>query len=470
MHFLILFLILVSLTGVAQVMTFTTTADKTKLFETQTLLFAEGAASSSIRLNPEKRFQQMEGFGAALTGSSCYNLLRMRPEERKKLLQETFDRRVGMGWSFIRITVGCSDFSLDEYTYCDKPGIENFALTVYETRDLIPVLKEILAINPNVKILASPWTCPKWMKVNNLKERRPHDHWTSGHLNPAYYNDYATYFVKFIQAMKGQGIEIEAITIQNEPLNRGNSASLFMGWDEQRDFIKQALGPKLKASGLKARIWVFDHNFNYDKMSDQQQYPLKIYNDPEAAQYIDGSAWHAYGGEYKELDKIQAAYPAKGIYFAEIAIGEWSYDFAGDLMWASKNVAIGTIQRGCKAVMVWNYMLDDLHAPNRPGGCTNCFGCVDIDSQSCSKLDRRSHYYLISHLAKVIHAGSTRVDLTGDLPANTTAIAVENPNGTYGVFIRAGHDKPLTMCINDGKKSFMINLPPKSLVSAIWRK
>jgi glucosylceramidase len=455
MRVLFLVLINVCLTSWSQVATFTTSGDKLKQFDPQVVSFCEGSPAAAVRLNAEKRFQQMEGFGAALTGSSCYNLLRMRPDERKKLLQETFDRRTGMRWSFIRITLGCSDFSLDEYTYCDKPGIENFALTVYETRDLIPVLKEILAINPNVKILASPWTCPKWMKVNNLKELSPHDKWTSGHLNPAYYQDYATYFIKFIQAMKAQGIEIEAITIQNEPLNRGNSASLFMAWDEQRNFIKQALGPKLKA---------------YDKMSDQQQYPLKIYNDPDAAQYIDGSAWHAYGGDYKELDKIQAAYPAKGIYFTEIAIGEWSYDFAGDLMWASRNVAIGTIQRGCKAVMVWNYMLDDNHAPNRPGGCTNCFGCVDIDSQSYSKLERRSHFYLISHLAKVIHAGSTRVDLTGNLPTSTTAIAVENPNGTYGLFIRAGHDKPLSMSINDGKKSFMINLPPKSLVSAIWRK
>lgn len=470
MRMMFLFLLGSFITARAEVNVFTTTADKRQLFEKTSIAFADSGKTNVLRIDAGKRFQQLEGFGAALTGSSCYNLLRMAPEARKRLLQETFDPVSGMGWSFVRITLGCSDFSLDEYTYCDQPGIEKFALTVYETRDLIPVLKEVLAINPKIKILASPWTCPKWMKVNNLKDRRPHDKWTSGHLNPAFYQDYAAYFVKFIQAMKEQGIAIEAITIQNEPLNRGNSASLFMGWEEQRDFIKQALGPKLKASGLHTRIWVFDHNFNYDKIRDQQQYPLKIYSDPEAAQYIDGSAWHAYGGDVKELDKIQAAYPAKGIYFTEIAIGEWSYSFSGDLMWSSKNVAIGTLERGCKAVMVWNYMLDDHHAPNRPGGCTNCFGCVDIDAATYSKLERRSHYYLISHLAKVIHPGSTRVALTGAFPANTTAVAVENPNGTYGLFIRAGHDKPTTLAISDGKSSFTLNLPPKSVVSAIWRK
>ena len=126
----------------------------------------------------------------------------------------------------MRVSIGCSDFSLSEYTLCDEPGIEHFALTVEETKYVIPALKEILAINPALKIMGTPWTCPKWMKVKDLDTLEPFDSWTSGQLNPAYYDDYAQYFVLWIQAMQQAGVPIYCVTPQNEPLNRGNSASL----------------------------------------------------------------------------------------------------------------------------------------------------------------------------------------------------------------------------------------------------
>ncbi len=159
------------------------------------------AIATTIFLDPSDRFQEIDGFGAAITGSSCYNLLHMSAEDRATILKETFDTVSGDGYSYIRISLGCSDFSLDEFTHCDIPGIENFEIHELDKRDLFPVLKEILAINPEVKILASPWTCPRWMKVNNLIDLEPYNSWTSGQLNPAYYQDYATYFVKFIQEM-----------------------------------------------------------------------------------------------------------------------------------------------------------------------------------------------------------------------------------------------------------------------------
>lgn len=117
-----------------------------------------------------------------------------------------------------------------------------------EKEYVIPILKDILAINPTIKILGSPWTCPKWMKVNNLEEKKPFDSWTSGQLNPDYYRDYATYFVKWIEAFRKEGIDIYSVTPQNEPLNRGNSASLFLGWKEELAFVRDALGPAFKAA------------------------------------------------------------------------------------------------------------------------------------------------------------------------------------------------------------------------------
>jgi len=250
------------------------------------------SASPMITLDPTIRYQTMDGFGSAVTGSSCFNLLKMSKEDRTKFLKETFSDTEGLGHSYIRISIGCSDFSLSEYSLCDTKGIENFSLQEEEIKYVIPVLKEILAINPDIKIMGSPWTPPRWMKVNNLQELLPYNEWTSGQLNPAYYADYGTYFVKWINAMKDNGIDIYSITPQNEPLNRGNSASMFMGWEEQRDFLKQGLGPKLREAGLNTKIYLFDHNYNYDNMSDQNDYPIRIYDDAEAAAYTIGAANH----------------------------------------------------------------------------------------------------------------------------------------------------------------------------------
>lgn len=232
--------------GKGEVEAYVTT--NTRSHELKRVTFKANSLSSrtTIHLDRNTRFQEMDGFGAAVTGSTCYNLLKMDKKSRTQFLRETFDPVAGYGHSYIRIAIGCSDFSLSEYTCCDAEGIENFALQEEELQYVIPVLKEILAINPTIKILGSPWTSPQWMKVDNLTDLNPFHSWTSGHLNPQYYQDYAIYFVRWIEAFQQEGIDIFAITPQNEPLNRRNSASLFMGWLEQRDFIKSALGPQLK--------------------------------------------------------------------------------------------------------------------------------------------------------------------------------------------------------------------------------
>lgn len=455
-----LFAALAAVSAFGEGAAFTTTADQRLLFARQPLVVTN--ASGGARINRGKPGQVLEGFGAAFTGSTCFNLLKMAPESRKRLLVETFDRRAGMGYSFIRVSIGASDFSLSEYTLCDKPGIENFGLTAEDTDVVIPVLKQILAVSPGVKITASPWTCPRWMKLN-------HDAWTGGHLDPKYYSDYAAYFVRYVQAMAANGITIDSVTPQNEPLNPGNSVSLVMTWEEQRDFIKAALGPAFRKAGLKTRIWVFDHNFNYDKKPGQDGYPLKIYADPEAAQYIGGSAWHAYGGSSRELDRIRAAAPGKGIYFTEMSIGGWGYDFGGDLLWAGRELCVGTLNRGCGAVIVWNFLLDDRHAPKRPGGCQNCYGAVDISSADYATLTRRSHFYWIGHLAKVFHPGAHWLPVEGQLPEGVEATAALNPNGTVGVFLVNSAGAERAVILADGGSSVRFTAPAKSVSSLIYR-
>ena len=185
-----------------QVRVYTTTADGKKQMEYTTAKSSRVKSSRHITLLPATVYQEMDGFGYAITYSACYNLMQMAPADRKAFLTRTYSPTDGYGVSYARISIGCSDFSSTEYSLCDTKGLENFRLHTDETKYVIPILKEILAINPNLKIMAAPWTCPKWMKVKSLSDRVGYDSWTSGSLNPAYYEDYAQYFVRFVQAQE----------------------------------------------------------------------------------------------------------------------------------------------------------------------------------------------------------------------------------------------------------------------------
>ena len=454
------------------VVIYITTSDRSSDFKKDSTNFSTTPAMSSntISLNPAQRFQTMDGFGAAITGSTAYNLLKMDPVDRTKFLKETFSATEGMGYSYVRIAIGCSDFSLSEYTCCDTKGIENFALTSEENTYVIPILKEILAINPGIKILGSPWTCPRWMKVNNLTDLQPLNSWTSGHLNPAYYSDYGTYFVKWIQAFAKAGIHVYSITPQNEPLNRGNSASLYMGWQEERDFVKNSLTPQLKAAGLDTKIYLFDHNYNYDNIAGENGYPVKIYDSGVDGAVVAGAAYHNYGGDKSELLNVHNKYPDKELIFTETSIGTWNdgRNLSDRLMDDMQEVALGTVNNWCKAVIVWNLMLDTDRGPNRDGGCQTCYGAVDIDRSDYKTITRNSHYYIIGHLSSVVHPGATRIGTTGYSATGVTFSAFENKDGSYALVLLNTTNENKEITINDGTNHFTYRVPPASVVSYQW--
>lgn len=459
------------------VQTFITTADNTMHFTPIGRDFGEG-----LNMDPERtltilrhqRYQTFDGFGAAITGASAYNLSKMPADRRHKLLVETFSLSEGMGYSYVRVPIGGSDFNARsnyDYTCCDTKGIENFALCSDERDYIIPILHEILAINPELKVMGTPWSCPLWMKVDDIAKKNPYNQWVGGYLNPDYYQDYATYFVKWIQAFQSEGINIHAVTVQNEPLNWGNSMSLYMPWDQERDFVKRALGPAMRNAGLSTKIICFDHNYNYDNKDDQKQYPLKIYADPEASQYIDGAAYHNYGGSPSELDVIHKAAPDKNLYFTEHSIGTWNYQsFGQSLMSEMKTVCMATVLRWCKAVIVWNFMLDDKGGPHGgAGACSTCYGAVDVSSKDYTTLTKRSHFYAIGHLSKSLHPGATRIATSGYLPTNVTAVAAENPDGSIGLVLHNEGSEGVSFTIEDGTRYFDIILPAQSITSCLWK-
>lgn len=425
---------------------------------------------NTITLDPTQKFQTMDGFGAAITGSTCYNLMKMSKEDRTKFLTETFSDEKGMGMNYIRIAIGCSDFSLSEYTCWDKEGKENFALQFEEKQYILPVLKEILAINPSIKIMGSPWTPPKWMKVNNLTDLKPFDSWTSGQLNPKHYQDYGWYFVQWLQAMKKEGITVSSITVQNEPLNRGNSASLYMTWQEQQSFIKQALGPQLKAAALETKIYAFDHNYNYDNIADQNDYPVKIYNDAGAASYIAGAAFHNYGGDKAELLDIHNQRPDKELVFTETSIGEWNEgrNLQKRLMEDMREVALGTVNNWSRAVIVWNLMLDTDKGPNREGGCQTCYGAVDISKSNFKNITRNSHYYIVGHLSSVVKSGAVRIGAKGYTAEGLVYTAFQNKDGSYAIVLLNDAEENRKITISDSKNHFSYEVPAKSVVSYRW--
>lgn len=438
-----------------------------------TCAFATGDNLSphTVLLDDSQTYQTMDGFGAAITGSTSFNLMQMQAEDRRAFLEQTFSPTAGYGFSYVRISIGCSDFSLSEYTCCDTQGLENFALTVEETDYVIPILKEILAINPDLRIMAAPWTCPKWMKVNNLHDLVPYDSWTGGELNPAYYADYATYFVKWLEAFKAEGITVTALTPQNEPLNRGNSASLYMGWEQQAAFI-QELGPAMRTAGFgDVKIYAYDHNYNYDNIDDQKGYPMKIYDTP-ASEYIEGAAYHNYGGWVAEMGTVHDAYPNKGLLFTETSIGTWNSgrDLAARLIPDMTDVGLLTIDNWSTGVLVWNLVLDNDRGPNREGGCQTCYGAVDLSNYDYKSITRNSHYYVIAHLAAFVKPDAVRIGLTNYAPKDVVMQAFKNTDGSYAVVVCNTADENKEITFSDGTNYFMYKVGMKSVVSFKWNK
>ena len=448
---------------------FTTSVGGLRLAESKIPLMRPSTAAAYRVLPTGKTFQTVDGFGLAITQASCYNLLKMSPADRTAFLTEVFDRERGMGSSLIRVCIGGSDFSMDEFTWCDEPGLEHFAVHPLDEQYLFPILDEIYAINPAVKIIASPWSAPLWMKVGE-DGKTPHSQWYAGHLGEAYYQDYAQYFVRWIREMQRRGYDILAVTLQNEPLNRGNSMSTYMSWQEQSNFIKWAIGPTFAAAGLKTKVLVFDHNYSYDGDYGQQDYPAHIFEDPEAGRYVHGSAWHNYGGSVSVLDGVHERFPDKEIYFTEASIGTWNYSFEDCLIHDFRDIFLGTLGRWGKGVTLWNLMLDYQGKPFRPRGCSTCYGAVSIDASdySLNSVVRNSHYYDVAHCSKVLQPGAVRLGTSGYSAAGLTYQLYRNPDGSYAALIlnETGSDALLNFVTDN--YAVACRIPARAVQSVTW--
>jgi len=440
---------------------YVTTSDRSQDFKKQAVNFSNEQSGEIITLHPDQQYQTMDGFGAAITGSTAYNLMQMTQADRTQFLKATFSPTEGMGYSYVRISIGCSDFSLSEYTCWDDQA-KGFGLTSEETEYIIPVLKEILIINPTLKIIAAPWTCPLWMK-NQDNDGNP---WNGGRLKTQCYADYASYFVKWIQAFGQNGINITSVSPQNEPLHAGNSASLYMEWNEERDFVNNNLVPAFKAANLKTKIYIWDHN--YDNVS----YAANIFNGGVDNDVVVGSAWHDYNGTSDALNQIHNAFPNKEVIFTESSIGTWNdgRNFANRLNADMENLALGTVNKWSRAVIVWNLMLDSDMGPNRPGGCTTCYGSVDINRANYKDIRKNSHYYIIGHLSSVVEPGATRIGADSNSSSGLIYSAFANTDGSYALVVSNNSADNKIITVTDNVKRFTHTIPSKAVVSYQWKK
>lgn len=391
--------------------------------QSRSLAFEAAAANGpTIKVNAGQTFQSMDGFGYTLTGGSAQHLLGMSAPARAALLRELFATdSTNIGVSYLRVSIGASDLNARVFSYDDLPAgetdpeLKRFDLGP-DRADVVPVLKEILAIAPTLKILGSPWSAPVWMKTNGDTR--------GGSLKPEWYGAYARYFVKYVQAMKAEGIPIDAITVQNEPLHPGNNPSMYMPAADQAAFIKTALGPAFKAAGLTTKIICYDHN------ADHPDYPLTVLNDPDARPFVDGSAFHLYAGKIEALSQVHEAYPDKHLYFTEQWVGAPG-NLRNDLAWHVSQLIVGATRNWCRTVLEWNLSSNPQLTPHTDrGGCDRCLGAVTIDGD---QVVRNSAYYIIAHASKFVRPGAVRIGST--LPDSLPNVAFRAPDGRFVLIV-----------------------------------
>lgn len=429
-----------------------TKGDRSALLEEQTSISFSSytGGGTTLVVDTNTTFQTIDGFGFCLTQGSAEVINGMTAASKAQLLDELFSPS-GLNISMLRISIGASDLSNSTYTYNQTVGdvtMLNFSLSGPDSMHLIPLLQEIIAINPSIKILATPWTAPTWMKTNNS--------WIGGSLNPSYYAAYSLYFVRYLQEMSAHGINIWGITPQNEPQNPWNEPSMLMSSSEQITFINNHLGPGIDTSGFNTKIIAFDHN------CDNTAYPISVLNN---SSYVDGAAFHMYAGNISAMSTVQNA-TGKNVYFTE-QYTDINGDFNGDMGWHMENVVTGSLNNGSKCVMEWNLATDASYGPRTPGGCSVCLGALTI--QSPSSYTTNVSYYIIGQVSKFVQPGAKKIDVS----TNSTQLfvtAFKNPDNSlailaYNYWGGVNDTENIQLVIGNQKVDFSI--PPRTAVTFV---
>ena len=423
-----------------------TSGDRSRLLaEMDGLQFGETySTTSTITVNSSETYQEIDGFGFTLTEGSAEVIMSLTSEKQEELLQDLFNPETGIGVSVIRLGIGATDLSSYVYSYNDNDGdtdMSEFSLEGPDTQYTIPVLLKALAINPDIKVMATPWSAPEWMKFDN------------NYLNNDYYSAYALYFVKYLQAMQAYGIDIWAVTPQNEPLNTTNNPSMGMTQEDQYTFVNNYLGPQLESAGFgDVKIICYDHN------CDNTEFPIYV----SQSSYVDGSAFHLYGGDISAMTTVYDA-TGKDVYFTEQYTASTG-DFQGDFSWHLRNVLIGAPNNYSKTVLEWNLANNSSMGPHTEGGCDTCLGAITVENST--SYTKNVAYYIIAQASKFVKPGAVRL---GCSSTSLPATAFKNTDGSYVVICHNENtDYTHTTTITIDGQSFSYEIPAGSAATFVW--
>jgi len=444
----------------ADVQGWVTTADKSRLLARESGLSfaARPVLATRIDIEPDRHYQSMVGFGAAVTDASAWLIqTRLSDAQRAALLKELFGRDGGLGLSFTRISIGASDFSRTHYSLDETPGgkpdpdLVHFSIEPNRA-ELLPVLRAARAINPELRIVASPWSPPGWMKTSG--------NMIHGRLLPEAQPWLAAYLVRFADAFAAEGVPLFALTLQNEPdYDPPDYPGMKLEAAERARIIGQFLGPMLAKRAGSPLILDWDHNW------DKPASPLEVLADRQAAPFIAGVAWHCYGGDVAAQTPVHAAHPDKDAYLTECSGGEWDPDWAGSLRWFMRELIIGSTRGWSRGIVLWNLALDEKYGPHA-GGCGNCRGVVTIDSTT-GAITRNLEYYVLGHASRFVLPGARRIESTTGVKGLAT-VAFQNADGSMALIVLNDAKQQRRFSVRSAGASFDYALPAGAVATFVW--
>jgi glucosylceramidase len=451
------------LTTSSTVRAWITTGDQSRLLAREPDLHFSNATGGSgipvIEVDYNREFQSIVGWGAAMTDAAAYLIqTKLNAAQREALLQELFGRDPGIGLSFVRIPMGASDFSRSHYSYDDRPAgqadstLAHFSIDV-DRAEKIPVLKRALAINPELKLVGSPWSVPGWMKSSRSLIK--------GTLLPQFYGVFAEYFRRWIEAYEAEGLPIFAITLQNEPhFEPENYPGMRLSPVHRAAIIGRNIGPLFTRRGIRAQIWDWDHNW------DKPESPLAVLADSVARRYVAAVAWHCYGGDISAQTAVHDRHPDKDTYFTECSGGQWAPVWADNLKWYVSKMVIGNARGWAKGVALWNLALDENYGPHK-GGCGNCRGVVTIHSAT-GEITRNPEYYALAHASRFVRPGAVRIGSSA--PNGFETVAFRNADHRSTALIVLNTTKSARqLAVRVGELSFTTSLPGGAVATFIWK-
>jgi glucosylceramidase len=439
-----------------------TTADRSRLLTAvagAAFAAGTGSASQTITINPGTSYQSMAGFGASFTDSSAW--LVYNSPQRGAIMTKLFDPTAGIGLNFLRQPVGASDFARSVYSYDDvaagqsDPSLAHFSIA-HDTGYILPILAQARQLNPATTVMATPWSPPGWMKSSGSM--------IGGSLSTGYYQAYANYLVRFLQAYQSAGVPVALLSPQNEPeYSPANYPGSTLSASAETTLIGGYLGPAIAGAGLATRILGYDHNW------DDTSYPRTILGNATAAQYTSGTAWHCYAGSPGAQSTVHNAYPNKDTYFTECSGSQSSNTantFADTLDWQTENLIIGATRNWARSVVTWNMALDPRGGPSM--NCTTCTAVVTVDN-SAGTAAYNAEYYVLGQASKFVKPGAVRLDSNTYGSGNLQDVAFRNPDGSTALIVlNADTANARTFNVVQSGQYFTYSLPARAVATLTW--